>query len=146
MRFLSLKVRLLQISPFWLASTQSGYVLKGTTKIRAAERLVMKYHKQGHKQPLCAVFAGHQYAQELITRFRPFFDTFSESSLIYHARCLAVYNPARHLRSSSDTHTVVIRFMKSKLFGQRDFSFVGPAVWYSVVTQCIVQSHHCVIQ
>ena len=45
---------------------------------------------------------------------------------VYIAQLLSVYTPSRHLRSSSDTRTFRIPFVKTKSFGQRAFSFTGP--------------------
>ena len=43
----------------------------------------------------------------------------------YIAQLLSVYISSRHLRSSSDTRTLRIPFVKTKSFGQRAFSFTG---------------------
>ena len=42
---------------------------------------------------------------------------------------LSVYTASRHLRSSSDTRTLRIPFIKTKSFDQRAFSFTGPTQW-----------------
>ena len=41
---------------------------------------------------------------------------------------LSVYTASRHLRSSSDTRTLRIPFIKTKSFGQRAFSFTGNGI------------------
>ena len=59
----------------------------------------------------------------------PCFNTFTNSSPVYIAQLLSVCTPPRHLRSSSDTRTLRIPFIKAQSFGQRASSFKGPAQW-----------------
>ena len=43
-----------------------------------------------------------------------------------------VYNPARSLHSSSDTHILSTLNVKLKSYGQRSFAYHGPTAWNSL--------------
>ena len=95
-----------------------------------AARLVMKSRKCDHVQPLLRSLHWlpvHLRIDDKISTLC--FNTFTNSSPVYIAQLLSVYTPSRHLRSSSDTRTLRISFIKTKSFGQRAFSFTGPTQW-----------------
>ena len=60
------------------------------------------------------------------------YNSFTESYPVYLSELLTVYHPSRQLRSISDTRTFRIPFTKTKTFGQRAFSFMGPTEWNSL--------------
>ena len=97
----------------------------------SAARLVMKSNKCEHVQPLLhnlhwlPVHSRIDYKISTLC-----FNTFTYSSPVYIAQLLSVYTPSRHLRSSSDTRTLRIPFIKTKSFGQRAFSFTGNGIDY----------------
>ena len=96
----------------------------------SASRLVMKSCKCDHVQPLLRSLHWlpvHSRTDYKISTLC--FNTFTDSSPVYIAQLLFVYTPSRHLRSSSDTRTLRIPFVKTKSFGQRAFSFIGPTRW-----------------
>ena len=96
----------------------------------SAARLVMKSRKCDHVQPLLRslhwlpVHSGIDHRISTLC-----FNTFTNSFPVYVAKLLSVYTPSRHLRSSSDTRTLRIPFIKIKPFGQRAFSFTGQTQW-----------------
>ena len=96
----------------------------------SAARLVKKFRKCDYVQPLLLnlhwlpVRSRSDYKVSTLC-----FNTFTKSSAVYIAQLLSVYTPSRHLRSSSDTCTLRIPFVKTKSFGQRAFFLTGPAQW-----------------
>ena len=96
----------------------------------SAARLVKKFRKCDYVQPLLLnlhwlpVRSRSDYKVSTLC-----FNTFTKSSAVYIAQLLSVYTPSRHLRSSSDTCTLRIPFVKTKSFGQRAFSFTGTIQW-----------------
>ena len=61
--------------------------------------------------------------------FNPVLQHFHQLFPVYIVQLLSIYTPSRHLRSSSDTCTLHIPFIKIKSFGQRAFSFTCPTQW-----------------
>ena len=45
---------------------------------------------------------------------------------------VCVYSPSRQLRSSSDSRTLRLPYIKTKTFGYRSFSHAAPSVWNSL--------------
>ena len=85
----------------------------------SAARLVMKFRKCDHVQPLLRNFYWLPVRSRIDYKISNLcFNIFTNSS-----------TPTRHLRSSSDTRTLRIPFIKTKSFGQRAFSFTGPTQW-----------------
>ena len=93
-------------------------------------RLLMKSRKCDHVQPFLRTLHWlpvHSRIEYKISTLC--FNTFTYSSPVYIAQLLSVYTPSRHLRSSSNTRTLCIPFIKTKSFCQRAFSFTGPTQW-----------------
>ena len=96
----------------------------------SAARLVMKSRKCDHVQPLLRSLHWLPVSSRIDYKISTLcFNTFTNSSLVYIAQLLPVYTPSRHLRSSSDTRTLRIPFVKTKSFSQKAFSFTDPAQW-----------------
>ena len=80
----------------------------------SAARLVMKSQKCDHVQPLLRslhwlpVHSGIDHRISTLC-----FNTFTKSFPVYIAQLLSVYTPSRHPRSSSDTRTLRIPFVKN---------------------------------
>ena len=53
----------------------------------------------------------------------------------YMSGLLHVYTPSRQLRSSSDSRTLPIPYVKTKTFGHRSCSYAAPSVWNSLPRQ-----------
>ena len=95
----------------------------------SAARLVMKSRKCDHVQPLLRSLHWLPVSSRIDYKISTLcFNTFTNSSLVYIAQLLSVCTPSRHLRSSSDTRTLRIPFVKPESFGRRTFSFTGVPV------------------
>ena len=95
----------------------------------SAARLVMKSRLCDHVQTLSRNPHLLPVRSKIVYKISTLcFNTFANSSPVYIAQLLFVYTPYRHLRSSSDTRTLRIPFVKTKSFGQRAF-FTGPTQW-----------------
>ena len=96
----------------------------------SAARLIMESRKCDHVQPLLRNLHWLPVRSRIDYKISTLcFNTFTNSSPVYIAQLLSVYIRSRHLRSSSDTRTLRIPFVITTSFGQRAFSFTGPAQW-----------------
>ena len=60
------------------------------------------------------------------------YNSFSDTYPLFLSELLTVYYPSRQLRSILDTKTFRIPLTKTKIFGERAFSFTGPKQWNSL--------------
>ena len=106
-----LKVRLLQI--FLCGSPQ--LLLDKLQRVQnSAAKLVMKSCKCDHVQPLLRNLHWLPVRSRIDYKITTLcFNTFTNSSPVYIALLQSVYTPSRHLRSSSDTRTLRIPFVKT---------------------------------
>ena len=58
-----------------------------------------------------------------------YFSSVSGTAPQYLSDLLQPYTPARQLRSASDTRMFVTPRVNTNIFGERSFSYAGPAVW-----------------
>ena len=80
----------------------------------SAVRLVMKSCKCDHVQPLLRNLHWLPVRSRIDYKITTLcFNTFTNSSPVYIALLQSVYTPSRHLRSSSDTRTLRIPFVKT---------------------------------
>ena len=93
----------------------------------SAARLVMKSRECDHVLPLSRNLHWLPVRPRIDYKISTLcFNTFTNSSPVYIAQPLSVYTPSSHFRSSSDTRTLRIPFIKTKSFGQRAFTLTGP--------------------
>ena len=98
----------------------------------SAARLVLKAHKRDHVSPLLRtlhwlpIHARIEY--KLLTLCHSFF---SDTTPVYQSDLLPVYSPSRQLSASSDSRTLRIPHIKTKIFGHHSFSHAAP-VWNSL--------------
>ena len=121
----SLKVRLLQLPPLWLTSIHSGQASKRTKFCSKISHEIPQVWlcTTSFAQPSLVTSPFKDWLQDFNPVLQHFHQLFS---CLHIAQLLSVYTPSRHLRSSSDTRTFRIPFVKTKSFGQRAFSFTGP--------------------
>ena len=114
-----------------LLSGSPQFILDKLQRVKnSAARLVMKSRKCNHVQPLLRNLHWLPVRSRSDCKISSLcFNTFTNSSPVLIAQLLSVYTPSRHLRSPSDTRTLRIPLVKAKSFGQRAFSFTGPAQW-----------------
>ncbi|KAK7096607.1 hypothetical protein V1264_005883 [Littorina saxatilis] len=110
------------------------YLLHKLQKVQnSAARLILKARKKDHVTPLrrtlhwLPIQARIEYKLSTLC-----FHFFSASSPAYFSELLTVYTPARQLRSSSDSRTLVIPHTQSKAYGQRTFAFCASTQWNSL--------------
>ena len=97
----------------------------------SAAGLIMKSRKRHHTQPLSRSL--HWLPIRSRTKYKiSTLCTFTDSSPFYIAQLPFVSTISRHLRSSSNTRTPCIPFIKTKSFCQRAFSFTDPTQWNSL--------------
>ena len=110
------------------------HLLEKLQKVQnSAARLVLKAHKWDMFHPFSGLFTGcpskhvsNISCQHFVTPF------FSDTAPVYLSDLLRVYSPSRQLRSSSDSRTLRIPYIKTKTFGHRSFSHAAPSVWNSL--------------
>ena len=96
----------------------------------SAPKSVMKSHKCDHVQPLLRILHWWSVPSRIVYKISTLcFNSFTNSYPVYIAQLQSISTPSRHLRSSSDTCTLHIPFIKIKSFGQRAFSFTCPTQW-----------------
>ena len=96
----------------------------------SAARLTVKAKKRDHITPILSslhwlpIHARIEYKLSVICH-----NFFFNSSPSYLSDLLSVYTPARQLRSSSDHYTLSVPKVRTKLYGERAFSYAGPKQW-----------------
>ena len=110
------------------------YILRRLQKDQnSAAKLVFKSPRRHHVQLLLQTLhwlpVQDRIAYKLSIICHNFF---SDSSPAYLSDLLTVYTPFRQPRSSADTRTLRIPHVKTKIFGQRSFSYSAPKQWNSL--------------
>ena len=81
---------------------------------------------------------GHQGVYLCSPSARPSFFSartgsfFSDTAPVDLSDLLRVYSPSRQLRSSSNSRTLRIPYIKTRTFGRRSFFHAAPSVWNSL--------------
>ena len=110
------------------------HLLEKLQKVQnSAARLVLKVHKRDHVSPLrrtlhwLPIQARIEY--KLSTLCHSFF---TDTAPVYLSDLLRVYSPSRQLRSSTDSRTLCIPYMRTNTFGHRSFFYAASSVWNSL--------------
>jgi hypothetical protein len=118
-------------------STLAGCSKQSIAKLQkvqnSAARLILRTRKREHVTPLLRelhwlpIQARIDYKLSMICHA-----FFQGSAPQYISDIFTAYQPARQLRSSSDHRTLCVPKTRTKLFGERAFSFAGPKQWNSL--------------
>ena len=89
----------------------------------------LKAHKRDHVSPLLGTLRRLLNQARIAHTFLTLCHSFvSNTAPVHLPNLLRVYCPSRQLRSSSDSRTLRILYLTTKLFGHRSFCYAVPSV------------------
>ena len=88
-----------------------------------------KFHYQTISLPFCTGSTGCQCLLNTIQIYTLCYSSLSDSGPEYLSKVLQICTPSTQLHSSSDNFILCVPSIKTKIAGQRLFSFAGPMIW-----------------